>query len=77
MLFVLLFLYAPLPHTSLIITQEGQSKTFTLYVSPPRRVFPDTAILQEEGMVPAAVVHLSWDDVRIYLPTHLPVYDSV
>lgn len=42
-------------------TQEGQARGFTLYVSPPRRVLPDSAVLQEEGFVPAALIYLAWD----------------
>ena len=48
----------------MLLVQEGRSRAFTLYVSPPRQVLQDSAVLQDQGMVPAAVVYLAWDEVR-------------
>lgn len=35
---------------------------FDLYVSPPRRILNDKKNLTEEGLVPAAKIHVSWKD---------------
>lgn len=38
----------------------AQSLDFDLYVAPPRRLLNDTHTLEEEELVPAAKIHVSW-----------------
>ena len=38
----------------------AQSLAFDLYVAPPRRLLNDTKTLEEEELVPASKIHVSW-----------------
>mmetsp|Transcript_28327 Transcript_28327/g.59996 ORF Transcript_28327/g.59996 Transcript_28327/m.59996 type:complete len:659 (+) Transcript_28327:119-2095(+) len=38
----------------------AQTLRFDLYVAPPRRLLKDGNTLEEEGLVPAAKIHVSW-----------------
>jgi len=38
----------------------AQSLDFDLYVAPPRRLLIDTKTLEEEELVPASKIHVSW-----------------
>ncbi len=38
----------------------AQSLDFDLYVAPPRRLLSDTKTLEEEELVPASKIHVSW-----------------
>lgn len=38
----------------------AQSLDFDLYVAPPRRLLDDRKTLEEEELVPAAKIHVSW-----------------
>ena len=40
--------------------QTGQSLDFYLYVAPPRRLLNDDKTLEEEELVPASKIHVSW-----------------
>ena len=40
--------------------QAGQSLDFDLYVAPPRRLLSDDKTLEEEELVPASKIHVSW-----------------
>ena len=42
---------------------------FKLYVSPPRRVLKPAASLSDEGLVPGAMVYLSWCDTSALPPS--------
>ena len=46
--------------SSLASESLRSSSRFDLYVSPPRRALEDGKTLEDEGLVPAAKVHVSW-----------------
>jgi hypothetical protein len=39
---------------------SSSSSSFALYVSPPKRVLAASCVLSDEGLVPAALLYLSW-----------------
>lgn len=39
---------------------QGISQLFDLYITPPRRILSDDKTLQQEGLVPAAKIFISW-----------------
>eukprot|EP00984_Skeletonema_dohrnii_P009818 scaffold3783_cov126-Skeletonema_dohrnii-CCMP3373.AAC.2 len=43
----------------------AQSLDFDLYVAPPRRLLIDTKTLEEEELVPASKIHVSWKAGRV------------
>mmetsp|Transcript_14460 Transcript_14460/g.21899 ORF Transcript_14460/g.21899 Transcript_14460/m.21899 type:complete len:811 (+) Transcript_14460:1-2433(+) len=49
------------PMSSLLLPSSSELQ-FDLYVSPPRRILVDKNTLTEEGLVPAAKIHVSWKD---------------
>eukprot|EP00978_Attheya_sp_CCMP212_P023580 scaffold72587_cov48-Attheya_sp.AAC.4 len=44
----------------LIVSSSDSSYAFDLYVAPPRRKLDWSKTLQQEGLVPAAKLHVSW-----------------
>lgn len=46
--------------TSIFVPEFSPVFQFDLYVTPPRRILIDTKSINDEGLVPAAKVHVSW-----------------
>lgn len=55
---------------------DSSSRQFDLYMTPPRRLLPPKSTLQQEGLVPAAKIFVSWKNsstptTTSYLQAHL------
>ncbi len=52
--------------------EHATSFQFDLYIAPPRRILADRRSLKEEGLVPAAKIHVSWKNGAGPLPNSPP-----
>merc|ERR1712113_155333 len=54
--------FVPSTSSSSSSSSSPSGLQFELYVSPPRRILMERNSLTQEGLVPAAKIHISWKD---------------